>query len=90
MTAKNVLSLDGLGHFLFVFGATGRKVEMGTVPTLLGGWGLNYVTSPFSSQMYETDLWKFSVPKSKSPVFLDYFYLLWPLETVIKVTLSHN
>ena len=48
------------------------------------------MASYFSSQMYETVLWKVSVPKSKSPVLLDDFYLLWPLETVINVTISHD
>ena len=33
----------------------------------------------FSSQMYETDLGKFSMPESKSPVLLDYLNLLWLL-----------
>ena len=33
----------------------------------------------FSSQMYQTDLAKFSMPESKSPVLLDYLNLLWLL-----------
>ena len=38
-----------------------------------------YICLVFSSQMYETDLGKFSVPESKSPVVLDFSNLLWLL-----------
>ena len=40
--------------------------------------------------MYETNLCKILLPESKSPVLLDYFYLLWLLKTVIKVTQKSN
>ena len=38
-----------------------------------------------NTQIYETNLGKFSMPESKSPVLLDYLNLLW-LVRVIKVT----
>ena len=53
-------------------------------------WREPFLSWLFSSQMYETDLGKTSMPESESPVLLDYLNLLWLLWWLLRSLISHN
>ena len=58
--------------------------------TLHGALYITYIDSHIFFFHCRINLGKIWMPESKFSVLLDYFYLLWLLKTVIKVTIPHD